>query len=1176
MILITADVFGKRLSELSDSMATAAGRTGTESAEPEAGSFRTDSLAKTGFNLSVREKFLISFRRKFNLSGVALIPGSETVYASEKILSRNEYIINYEKSEISFSGDYFPNPFDTLIVYYEVLRLSLNKEYSLNELKIKDDTANGDTVYYLDRKDDSFSSVSVFGSGMKKSGTIYRGFNIGTNKDLTVNSGLRLELSGNLTEDIKITAALTDESSPIQPEGNTERLDELDKVFIQIQHKYATGTFGDFDLRINTGEFGKTVKKLQGLKAEFDYEGYKGFGAIASSRGKFNSLKIQGQDGTQGPYRLYGAGNERNIIVISGSERVFLDGQELTRGEPNDYTIDYASAQVTFTTKRLITSNSRITVDFEYTDRQYERNFTAGGADVGFFGNKIKLGVSYFREADNQDALIDFSLTDEEKKILENAGDDISKTMLPGYLLVLPDSSGIRKGQYVRIDTLINGKEYIMFKYAPGSQEAVYQVKFTNMGSGKGDYSRVSLGVYEFTGIDKGDYLPVRFIPLPKLQQNMNISISAEPLENIRIGLDLGLSSIDKNRFSSIDDKDNNAYARKAEIDIKKVKLETGFADFGEISFKLKERFIEERYAPVDRINSVEFEREYNTGPQLSNKELLREASAEYKPLEILTLNGGYGLLKKGNVFTSERYKFGGSLLTEDGLRISNSSDYVRTSGLSQNSKWFRHRSEGTWSPGLFEIGTAYEGEDRRERQPGKDSLLGSGIIFNEYSAFVNYNSSSVIGLRVSAGFRKDFIPLKGKFSEESESLVQEYLVEYKGGMIFSADFSLKLRDKNYSKAFSEEGAQDSKTVLVRSFSRSSLFNRGLDMDLLYEASTQKSARYERVFIKTEPGLGNYIYLGDLNGDGIQNENEFEPSVYDADYIVTTLPTEKLFPVIDLKTNLRIRADFGQLFSNKGGILGLLSILSSETLIRIEENSKEENLSRIYLMNFKYFRNDSTTIRGNVVIMQDVDFFRNNRDYSFRLRFYEKKSLNQFSGGNEKAYYREKALRIKFALMKEIMNQTDFTNTSDMLNAETNSSRSRKAVTNEISTDFTYFPFQSIELGMKFQVARTTDAYPVNPTVIDRNNQLLRIVFSIAGQGKIRLEGERTELNSQSDNLIPYELTKGSRIGKNYIWRLNADYKLAENLQANVNYEGRIPAGSSVINNLRAEVRAYF
>ena len=43
----------------------------------------------------------------------------------------------------------------------------------------------------------------------------------------------------------------------------------------------------------------------------------------------------------QGPYQLTGLNGERDIIVLAGTEKVFLDGIEMIRGENNDYNTSY-------------------------------------------------------------------------------------------------------------------------------------------------------------------------------------------------------------------------------------------------------------------------------------------------------------------------------------------------------------------------------------------------------------------------------------------------------------------------------------------------------------------------------------------------------------------------------------------------------------------------------------------------------------------------------------------------------------------------------------------------------------------------------------------------------------------------------------------------------------------
>lgn len=407
------------------------------------------------FSSFMQDTIPINFDNKYFISQVNIIPQTEKIILRGNILSNQDYSFQYSKGFFQLSDSLPYSIFDTLIISYQTIKISLQKEYKRRSLILRVDTETGDSLLISKLDSGIFSTESIFGSSMEKSGTIVRGFTVGTTKDFTLNSGLRLQLAGKLSDDIEIVAALTDENTPIQPEGNTERLEELDKVFIQIKHKNAIGTFGDYELNKKFGEFGVINRKLQGLIGEFFYEGQKGYLGIASSKGKFNSNNLLGIDGVQGPYRLSGINSEPDIIIIAGSERVYLDGIELVRGEGNDYTIDYSNASVTFTPKKLITSASRINIDFEYTDRRYARNVFGAGAEGLLFEDKMSVKFQYLREGDDQDAPIDIILSDSDKENLKNAGDDRNKAVKSGVSLAAPDSLGNIHGTYFKVDTLI-------------------------------------------------------------------------------------------------------------------------------------------------------------------------------------------------------------------------------------------------------------------------------------------------------------------------------------------------------------------------------------------------------------------------------------------------------------------------------------------------------------------------------------------------------------------------------------------------------------------------------------------------------------------------------------------------------------------------------------------------
>ncbi len=1125
----------------------------------------------------VQDTILINFSNKYEISQTNIIPFTETIQLRNSLLRSSDYYFNYEQAVFSLADSLHYSIFDTLFVTYQTVNIPILKEYKKRSLVTKYDVQRSDTIKVPLSLLSSFNPESVFGSNIEKSGTLVRGFTVGTTKDFTLNSGLRLQLAGRLSQDIEIVAALTDENTPIQPSGNTERLEELDKVFIQIKHPNATGTFGDYQIQKQQDEFGVINRKLQGLIGEFNYENNAAYISVASSRGKFVSNSLIGADGVQGPYRLTGISGEREIIAIAGTEKVFLDGVEMKRGENNDYVIEYSNAQLTFTPKRLITSASRIIVEFEYTDRRYSRNFFGTGVTSELFNGKAGIKVQYLREGDNEDSPIDISLSDEDRKILSDAGDVRINAAKSGVSLAEQDSFGVRKGTYMRLDTLINGIPYVYYLYAPGDSLAIYNVSFSYIGESQGDYIRESLGNFRFSGIGKGNYKPVVLLPLPELKQLGNVSLELKPFEDFIFNFEYAGSLWDKNKLSVIDDGDNYGYATNIFLQMNPKEIEIGDLNFGKIGLSYKDRFVQSKFTSPDRFNEVEYNRNYNISSYNEQvDEKLRELTVKFFPIDELKVFSSFAFLRRGNNFKTDRYNNTIQFADQKTYNAYYNLDFVSNKNVNLKSSWLRQKGSAYYLFWKLKPGVDFLAEDRKDYQQNLDSLISSSLRYYELIPFIELKEFSGFNASAKFSLRNDYFPISGIMLRESRSTAQFYDLSYSGLREFNSNLNLTLRQKKYSENFKQKGFLDNETILIRSQSKFNFWSP-LSGDLYYEVSTQKSARLEKVFIKVEKGTGNYIYIGDLNNNGIADENEFEPTIYDGEFILITLPTEELFPVIDLKTSTRWKIELGKMFSEQNGLQKILNAFSSETYWRVEENSKETDYRKIYLLNFSAFQNEATTIRGFNLIQQDLFIFENDPDLSFRLRYSQRKSLNQFSGGVERAYNREQSLRVRFRLIKEFSNQTDLVNEQDNVYAPITSNRKRLVNSTKVISDFSYRPERNIEVGFKIEVSRNQDDYPNNPTIIDNNSQAIRFNLSFAGSGRLRFEVERSELIGKAEqNFLPFELTRGNGIGKNYFWRFNFDYRLTANLQSTINYDGRLLSGSKPVHTARAEVRAYF
>ena len=159
----------------------------------------------------VTDSIPVNLNNSYNISSVSIIPFTEKIVLRDSTLKRfQDYKFNYSTATFTLSDSLPYSIFDTLYVSYETVKLALHKEYERRSLVVRYDENLGDTVRVAESEGSSFTPEAIFGPGIEKSGTLIRGFSVGTTKDFSLQSGLRLQLSGRLSDDIEIVAALTD------------------------------------------------------------------------------------------------------------------------------------------------------------------------------------------------------------------------------------------------------------------------------------------------------------------------------------------------------------------------------------------------------------------------------------------------------------------------------------------------------------------------------------------------------------------------------------------------------------------------------------------------------------------------------------------------------------------------------------------------------------------------------------------------------------------------------------------------------------------------------------------------------------------------------------------------------------------------------------------------------
>src|SRR5690606_29971537 len=92
-------------------------------------------------------------------------------------------------------------------------------------------------------------------------------------------------------------------------------------------------------------------------------------------------------------------------------------------------TIDYNAGEVSFTSLFPITSEMRINIEYQYSDRSFTRFVTYGG--VTHEREKWSIGGFIYSENDVKNQPLQQDLSEEQVDILKNAGDNINLMNAP-------------------------------------------------------------------------------------------------------------------------------------------------------------------------------------------------------------------------------------------------------------------------------------------------------------------------------------------------------------------------------------------------------------------------------------------------------------------------------------------------------------------------------------------------------------------------------------------------------------------------------------------------------------------------------------------------------------------------------------------------------------------------
>ena len=1151
------------------------------------------------FHQQVQAQVIINPSSTFRAKRIA-VRASALVIDSSSILPGSFSIENIESSAysidvISAKLTWIKKPIaDSVNISYRIFPFRLNERYAhLHFDSIRNNFIAENPLVLKNKNLSSNQSIFEF-KGMQSQGSIGRAISFGNSQDAVVNSFLNLQLNGMIGDSLELIAAITDNTIPIQPDGNTKDLRDFDRVYMQVKKKGWQVSFGDIELSEKENYFLKFNKRIQGVSFstlnQINKKTTNEFAASgALAKGKFNRNYINPIEGNQGPYRLQGANNELYFVVLAGTEKVFIDGVLMQRGEDQDYTINYNTAELSFTPKQLITKDKRIQIEFEYADRNY-LNTQLYVTDKFKVNNKLSLNLAAYSTKDGKFSFIDQPLDTKQQLFLASIGDSIQNAFTSN---AVRDSFALGKILYKKIDTTYNISVHdSVYVFTNSNASDLYALSFTYLGPGKGNYRQLLNGnngkVFIWTAPDingnkQGEYEPVVFLVTPKKLQLFTTGLHYQFNKRFQLYSELAMSNYDVNLYSTLNKENNTGLAGKFNLSFESKTFKLN-KNAHTLKTNIGAEWVQSAFKPLERLRDAEFLRDWGLPFDVATTtEKIFNSGISIKGNKTNSISFDWIQYMRGDGYNGIKNNLQQNAIIKQWTTKSNLSLLHYNTTLSSGS-FYRPTidiKKGFKKLYKIEAGGSFIGEYLKIKNKATDSLMVGSFGFSRYELYVKSDPLKLNTWAFNYFTRLDKFPVKKDLLNadrsdnynvtaaimKNESRQIKISAGYRTLQIINDSISNQKRDK---------------TLLSRT---EYYFNecKGLfSGNVLYEIGGGQEQKREFSYLAVPVGQGNYTWI-DYNGNGIEELNEFEIAIYQDQkkYIRIFTPTNEYVKTNVLQFNYFLDVVPRNIIKSQGK--RLKKLLYKSSFSSSAQISKKNIAAGDFLFNpFEKQLTDSGLISYNSIFSNAYFYNRTGSKWGFDLTQSIVSGKSLLTYGFESRYIKNNSFKIRLNLNKKwIANLT----VKDIKNELTSSAvkfenRNYKINQQQVDPGIIWLYKSIFRVAINYSYAHKKNQIDSMETTT-AHSLITEMKYTAFSNSSLtaKFTANQMSFNAYSgaaSSTVGFLMLEGLKPGKNYLWNVDYTKRLAGNIEISFQYEGRKPAASSTIHIGSASVRAIF
>lgn len=353
-----------------------------------------------------------------------------------------------------------------------------------------------------------------------------------------------------------------------------------------------------------------------------------------------------------------------------------------------------------------------------------------------------------------------------------------------------------------------------------------------------------------------------------------------------------------------------------------------------------------------------------------------------------------------------------------------------------------------------------------------------------------------------------------------------------------------------------------------------------------YQLGTGQQPKLQLIYVPSPTNKGDYIWQGDVNGNGQQDITEFVPLRFQTDtsYIRTFQYTADLVSVNDVEFNEALNINPAALIKPTSSkfvkALGLFSFFTSVQLSK-KIYTTQSNKAYSYFLPWGDGANDTNIVQQTLNSKNSIFFnrFSSKINAQIDINYYRTKTL--LTSGIEKRTNDNQSLTVRWNIWRELLFQTVFNTGVKANESDFYLTQQFNVKLYETRNELSYLYKNMIRVG-------------VNYAYFDRRNKIATYGGQGATQHQMGVDfrfskSSLTAINTKFTYTIAtykdsniknaqaeFAILEGLRNGANYVWNVSFEQRLNSLLQLVIGYDGRKTGTDKVVHSGRAEIRALF